>query len=161
MRYFLIFILFFGCVTPKKVEDYLKKNPEFNATQCAANFPIVADTFVNIYFDSVYVPQIIKELHTDTVSVPAGCPKPKVVTKVVTITKWKNDALIALQAAKTKDSIKFREKEAEWLTLVQDQIARNAETEARLKKREGLNKWAVWLAIFCAAIVIIRTILKK
>jgi PBP1b-binding outer membrane lipoprotein LpoB len=163
MRWLLIIILFVGCVTPQKVDDYLKKNPEINAKQCAERFPIVQDTFVNIWVDSILIPEIVKEQHWDTIFMEGGCPqlKPKVITKTITITKERTDKLEALQRLKTQDSLKFAGRENDWFKLMGNQAKLNRESEAKIKRLKDTNSWAIWIAILCAAAVLIRTLIRK
>lgn len=163
MRWLLIIILFVGCVTPQKVDDYLKKHPEINAKQCAERFPIVQDTFVNIWVDSILIPEIVKEERWDTLYLEGGCPqlKPKVITKTITITKERTDKLVALQKLKTEDSMRLILREANWLNLIESQAALHRESEAKIKKLKGVNKWAIWLAVICAAVVLLRTLIRE
>lgn len=159
MKYLLVIILFWGCVTPKKVDDFLEKNPDYIAKQCAEKYPIIQDTFVNVYFDSVFIPEI-KE-HLDTIYIPENCPKPKVVTKVVTITKKSTAELAALQKVKTADSLSYIRKEKNMLDLLSKQADETRKYEAQINKLKGRNQWALWLAILCAIVVLLRSLMRK
>ncbi len=162
MRYLLIIILFWGCVTPKKVDDYLKKHPEELAQLCTDKFPVVQDTFVNIWVDTFIVPEVHTEQLWDTLYVEGSpCPKPKVITKVVTITKKVTADLFLLQAQKTKDSLTFLQKEQDWMAMMKNQAELNRKSDSQIQRLKGANSWAIWLSILCAIVVLLRAMMRK
>lgn len=161
MKYLLVIILFWGCVTPKKVDDFLQKNPDYIAKQCAEKFPIIQDTFVNIWVDSVLVHDTFLNVINSVEYLPENCPKPKVVTKVVTITKKSTAELAALQKIKSADSLAYIRKEKNMLDLLSKQADETRKYEAQINKLKGRNQWALWLAILCAIVVLLRSLMRK
>ena len=153
MRYILILILFFGCITPKKVERYLKKNPEFNAKQSTEAFPVLHDTVISYHADSIYLPEIYREFITDTILLSDGekiIYRPKIITKTVTITKESTakDSLFKYQ--RLKDSAAMAKVISE-RDLLKKQIA--------IMQRP--NMWFIGLILSFAAGIMVKKLKKR
>jgi hypothetical protein len=112
---YLPILFLFGCVTEKKVNNYVAKHPEYIAGKCADNFPL--DTIVNVYWDTVNTYKVDTLIKTDTLSKKETTfiynTKVQKVDRIVDRVVENKARVTYLQLIKTRDSINYLVKDAE------------------------------------------------
>lgn len=138
MKYCVLLCLLFSCVTPKKAEKFLDNNKEFTAKECNERYPIISDTFVNFYYDTVIL------TNTDTIIHAVNCPS-RTIYKVITITKESLAKIELIKIAKSKDSIAYN---ATYQKLYKDYQITLTELNKSKQKVKARNRIIFWLIPF-------------